>query len=209
MKLIKDISEVTIKDVILLDTTKSAKHLLRFRLLPLRFASKELEKLAQQIFDSIGGSTIESIENEMAKMVSINNIQILEALYKAVKIELDLKARINVWKLLMDKDFSESAQLKQVIDRVKEFTGIEIKTPENLKQFEDHIEFKVDKHRENFPEVKPDEDHKIRITRVIYSVFNFVSEPYNESMRLITFVELKAMAEEKIRQQLKHQQNGQ
>lgn len=208
MKLTKQLHEITLKDVILLDSTKSPKHLLKYWFIPVKLVSTQLEKLAQQMFDAIGGSTIESLENEIAKVLSINAIQILEALYKAVKIELDLKTRINVWKLILDKNYSESAQLKEVLDKVHEFTGIEIKTPENLKQFEDFIEFKVDKHRENYPELKPDEKPTVKLTRIVYSVFNFMSEPYNENMRLITFIELKAMAEDKIRQQLKQQEHG-
>jgi len=208
MKLTKQLHEITLKDVILLDSTKSPKHLKRFWFIPIRLMKPQLESLAQQMFDAIGGSTVESIENEMAKVISINSIQILEALYKATRIELDLKTRINVWKLILDKDYKESEQLKLVLEKVLDFTGIEIKTPENLKQFEDFIEFKVDKHRENYPEIKPDETKQVKLSRIIYSVFNFMNEPYNEAMRLITFIELKDMAEDKIRQQIKQQQHG-
>jgi hypothetical protein len=205
--MIKKLHEILLKDVILLDATKKAGHLKKYWFIPIYFCRSGLEKLAEQMFQSIGGSTIESLETEFDKLASFQRLQILEALYKAVQIELDLRVRVNVWKLLMEKDYSESDTLKEVLNEVLKYTGIDIKTPEDMKRFEDHIEFKIDKHRENYTVAQP-EGEPVNLSRIIYSVFNYMGEPYAETMRLITFIELKAMAEERIKQSEKQRING-
>ena len=206
--MIKQIHEITLKDIVLLDKTKSARHLLKYPFIPVYFVKNKLEKLAKEIFDLIGSNTIEQIENETAKIISLNNLQILEALYKAVQIELNLKAQINVWKLIIDREYKESPLLEQVLKAVLEHTGIDIKTPEDLKRFEDLIEFKIDKHRENYPSIKPDEKQEVKLQKVLYSIFNYLGEPFNENIRLITFIEMKELAEYRIKQAQKQIENG-
>jgi hypothetical protein len=195
--MIKKLHEILLKDIILLDATKNANCLKKYWFVPLFLFHKQLENLTKQIFDSIGGKTIDNIQDEWDKLMSYRRLQLLEALYKAVDIELGIKARINAWKIILEKDYKESEQLKKVLDEVKKHTGIEIKAPENVKELRDYIQHKIDKHAEMYPE---QEKTEVKLTKVIYSVFNYMSEPYNESMRLITFVELKAMAEDRVKQ---------
>jgi hypothetical protein len=196
--MIKKLHEITLKDIILLDATKNARSLKRYWFTPLWLFHARLEKLTKEIFDSIGGKTIDNLQDEFDKLNSFRRLQKLEALCKAVKIEFELRPRINAWKIILEKDYKDSDQLKNVIEAVKEHTGIEIKEPKDLKEFYDYVEHKIAKYREMFPEEEMQEG--VKLTKVIYSVFNYMSEPYNESMRLITFVELKAMAEERIKQ---------
>jgi len=206
--MIKEIHQITLKDVILLDATKSATHLKKHWFIPIYFLHKPLEKLAQQIFEHIGSNTIDDLENEFAKILSYRKLQILEALYNAVKIELGLKAKINVWKLILNKDYKESAQLEEVLAEVLKHTGIEIKTPEDLKAFEDHVEFKIDKHRENYPEAKQEEKKEVKLQKILYSVFNYMGEPYSVDMPFTAFVEMKELAEDRIKRAQLKQDSG-
>lgn len=195
---IKLLHEITLKDVILLDATKSAKSLKKYWFIPLFLCTKELEKLTKQIFDAIGNKTIDNLQDEFDKLLSYRRLQLLEALYKAVTIEINLKARINAWKIILEKDYKESEQLEKVLEEVKIHTGIEIKTPESLKEFEDYIQHKIDKHREMYPEdIKQEE---VKLIDVINSVFVFMDQKIDIEMLLISFVSLKEMAENKIKQ---------
>jgi hypothetical protein len=203
--MIKQLHEIVLKDIILLDATKSAKSLKKYWFVPLFLCTKELEKLTKQIFEAIGSQTIDDLQDEFDKLLSYRRLQLLEALYKAVTIEFGLKARINAWKIILEKDFKESEQLAKVLEEVKIHTGIEIRSPENVKELEDYIQHKIDKHREMYPEIEREE---VKLTKVIYSVFNYMSEPYNENMRLITFIELKLMAEERIKQSRHGEESG-
>jgi hypothetical protein len=204
--ILKAIHEIVLKDVILLDATKSPRSLKKYPFLPV--SQKELEKLTKEIFDLIGGKTIDNIQDEFDKLLSYRRLQLLDTLRKAVMIETSLKSRINAWKILLEKDPGESSQLQKVLDEVKNHTGIEIKEPKDLKEFEDYVTHKIDKYAELYPpDEVPTEGEKL--TKILYSVFKYLDEPYNEQMRLITFVELKAMAEDRIKQSKTTTENGQ
>lgn len=199
--MIKKLHEILLKDVILLDATKSANVLKKYWFIPLWLCHKQLEKLASEIFESIGSNTIDDLENEFDKLISYQKLQILQALYKALQIEFNLKTKINLWKIILDKDYKESEQLEKVLYEIQKYSGIEIKTPNDVTEFEKYVEFVFDKHTEMFPAKTDDEEEepKAKLTEIIYSIFNYMSEPYNENMRLITFVDVKKMAEDKIR----------
>jgi hypothetical protein len=135
----------------------------------------------------------------------------LEALYKLVVIEIRLKSRINVWKIIIGKDYKESEQLKEVLAEVLKHTGIDIKELEDIKKLNDYIEYRIDKHKEIYPDKKQiseQEKQTVSLIRVFYSVFNFMGEMYNEDMRLITFIEMKKEAEDRVKKS-KEQNDGQ
>lgn len=199
MMMVKHLHEIRLRDVILLDATKSADTLKKYWFIPIWLCRKELEKLAKQIFDAIGGQTVNAIEDDFDKLLSYRKIQLLEALYKAVQIEIGLKPRINAWRVILEKDYKESPQLETVLSEVKRFTDIDIQSPDDVITLRDYVQHAIDKHLEMFP-AKAEEREVSSLSKVIYSVFNYMSEPYNENMRLITFVELKQIAEDRAKQ---------
>jgi hypothetical protein len=194
--MLKQIHEIRLKDIILLDATRKTDSLKKYWFVPLWLCRGELEKLTTEIFKLIGNA-IEDFQTEFDKLLSYRRLLLLETLYKAVYIEVNLRGKINADKILIGKDYEDSPQLHKVLEEVKKHTGIEIKTPENLKEFEDYVQHKIDKYQEMYPEKKKEEE--VKLTKVIYSVFNYMSESYNENMRLITFIEMKAIAEERVK----------
>lgn len=203
--MIRKLYDITLRDVILLDVTKSASHLKIFRLIPIWFCHKQLESLAKEIFDLMGSeSIVDKLQTDFDKIISYRNLQVLEALYKLVMIEIRLKSRINAWKIIAGKEFKESEQLKDILEQVLKHTGIDIQQPEDIQRLNEYIEFKIDKHKELFPDKVEDDDENedgpklVNLSRIVYSVFNFMGETYNENMRLITFIEMKQLAEERI-----------
>jgi len=206
--MIKKIHQILLRDIILLDATKTANSLKKYWFVPLFLFHKRLEKLATEIFKLIGNSPIVDIQDEFDKLMAYRRLQLLEALYKAVIIEVGLKSRIEAWKLLIGKDLTESEQFEEVKKEVLKHTGIELKSPEDITTLRQYIEHKADKYREMFPDVENEDKREVKLAKVIYSVFNFMSEPYDENMRLITFIEMKEMAEDKIKQQSKIEDNG-
>ena len=196
--MIKQIHEIRLKDIILLDATKSARSLMRFPL-PIWLFKKKLNSLIKEIFSLIGGQTIDTCQDDFDKLLSYRRLMLLEALYKAVMIEIGLKPKIIAMKILLEREIADSPYLMEVLAEVKRLTGIDITTPEDLQVFTEYIQHKVDKHKEVFPD-RSEEVEEVKLTKVIYSVFNYLGEPYNESMRLITFIELKSLAEERSKQ---------
>jgi hypothetical protein len=201
MKLLKPYHEITLKDVILLDATKSANVLKKYWFIPLFLCRNELEQLATKIFESIGGKTVNDLQDQFDRITSYRRLLILEALYKAVQIEFELKGRVTAWKVLLGKDFKESPQLEQVMAEVLKHTGISIETPESLKDFADYVQFRIDKHAETYPEIEEEEKESTPLIEVFNSVFLFFNLPPNENALLITWIALKKQAEERIRSQ--------
>lgn len=200
--------EITLKHVILLDATKSANVLKKYWFIPLWLCRKELESLAKQIFESIGGKTVEGLEDQFDRLYAYRKLQIYEALHKAVEIEIGLKARINAWKIIIGKDFTESPQLEKVLSEVERITGIKIETQEDLKTFNDWIRHKLDKYAEMYPPEEVEEKKESTpLIDIFYSVFNFMGEPFNDRMLLIAFLGMKKMAEDRIAKQSNTEEN--
>lgn len=203
--MIKTIHEITLRDILLLEETKRATHLLIYKWMPFMFVRGKLEKLAEEIFHQLGNNTIEAIQDEFEKLIIYRKILLLEALHGAIIGELKLKAKINAWRVVANKEVVKSRDLTKILDDIKRIAGIEIKTDEDLIRFEKHIEFKVDKFKEIYPEKKQEESADLG--KIIYSVFNYMGEPYNIDMRLMDFVKIKEVAEDKAIK-LKNREHG-
>ena len=207
--MLKKIHEITLRDIILLDATKTANSLKKYWFVPLFLFRKQLEKLTGEIFRLIGNGDSFNLNEEFEKILAYRRLQILEALYKAVIIELGLKSRIGAWQILMGKDVEESEQLfEEVKKEVLYHTGIAINTPDDVTLLRDYIELKADKYKEMYPEISNEGREEVALTKVIYSVFNYMSEPCDLDMLLIVFCSMKQMAEDKIKKQQKEESNG-
>ncbi len=206
--MIKRFHEITIGDVVTLDATKSANVLKKYWFIPLWLCRKELESLASEIFESIGGKTVSNLQDEFDKIIQYRKLQIYEALFKAVQIEFGLKAKVNAWKIIIGKDYKDSPQLEDVLSEVKKHTGIEIETPDNLKEFNDFVQYKIDKYAEMYPPEETEERTETPLIDVFYSVFNFMGEPLNMDMPLIAFLGMQKMAKDRIVKQSKVEENG-
>ena len=199
--MIKRLHEITIEDVILLDATKSANVLKKYWFVPLWMCREELETLAKQIFESIGSSTVTQIADEFDKLLEYRKLQIYRALYRAIEVELGLKTKINAWRILLHADFKDSPQLEKIVSEIQKYSGISIKTQDDLKAFADFIQYKNDKYNEMFPAQDDEEKKEVPLSKVIYSVFSYMGEPHNRHMLLIDFLAMKETAEDRIKSQ--------
>jgi len=206
---LKQIHEIKLKDILLLDETKNAKHLFNYRLLPIYFYKNKLEKLTKEIYERIGDSDVSDISDKFDHIMDLRKLQILEALYNACYAELHLNTKVNVYKLLIEKKPIESKNLEEILQKIKQYTGIDILKPDDFLRFKKKVEFIKDKFEEKYHKKQSEQKEEVKITKIIYSIFHYLNEPYNENMRLLTFVELKNMAEDEIKKaQLKKHKNG-
>lgn len=204
MTAVKRLHEIVLKDVILLDATKRADSLKKYWFVPLWLYRKQLEILVAEIFRLIGNDPIESVEDQFDKLLAYRKLQMLEALYQAVIIEMFLKSKINAYKIIFSKDIKESDQFEEVVSEVLKLTGIKLETPESITELRQYIEHKTDKYKEMFPEKVKDEDETdktVSLIDVINSVFVFMGQPINRNMPLTDFVSLRKLAEERVRKQ--------
>lgn len=207
--MIKKLHEIVLRDVILLDQTKSANSLKKFWFVPLWLFRKRLEALAGEIIAMIGSKPIESIQDQTDKILAYRRLQMLEALYNAVTIIFLYQSKINAYKVLFGKDLIQSEQTEEVINLVVEVTGIKLDIPESITELRQYIEHKQDKYAEMFPEPQPDEEKPtVSLEKVVYSVFHYMKESYNPDMPLSMFCTMKQLAEDQIRSQSNTETDG-
>ena len=208
MKLVRPTYLITLKDIVLLNETKRATHLVKFifRWLPFFVVKKEVEELISYIEDKVGNKTIDDLRNEYDKQLDIMHLQLLEALYLGAIKELNLNTRLNVWKIAAGKEIvSES----KILEKIKEHTGIEILTLEDFKRFEKHKRKHESKFRQNYPEKTKDEKPKdASFEDIIDSVLGYAGYNYDEAMRYSAFLRIKARAEERVKEQLAKREHG-
>jgi hypothetical protein len=191
--MIKSIYNITVEDVVLLQETKSGKHL-KSRFIPNVFLRRGLERLTSQIFERLGTRSIEELRDEYDKLFAIRNLQKMEALWKALDAEINTRTELNTNLLLIGKPTIESKTLNKIIEKIKGY-GIDIKSISDIEKFKKKIEFVTDTYLENFPE-KKDNAGSVDFVEVIYSTFRYMNEPYNEKMRFLSFLTMKKIAED-------------
>jgi hypothetical protein len=205
--MIKSIHNLTVGDVVLLQETESASHL-KSKYIPVIFIRKGIERLASQIFERLGTKNIDELEKEFDRILAFRNLQKLEALWIALDIEMNLRVNLNSSLLLIGKNEIPSPTFKAVIDKIKEL-GIEIKLVSDVKKFEKHIEFRKDKYLENYTQKEESKTDDVDFVEIIYSIFRYMGEPYNENMRFLSFLTMKKIAEDiSLKNALNNSDNG-
>ena len=86
-----------------------------------------------------------------------------------------------------------------ILSKIKEHAGIEIKTPEDYQRFEKHIKTQQSKFRQNYQKQNTENTKESSFEDIIDSVLGYAGYHYDEEMRLMAFLKIKARAEEKIR----------
>lgn len=199
--MIKKIHQITIKDILILDETKKASHLKVKKWLPFFLIKKKLNKTIGEIYSQIGNKTTTNLNDEYQKLFDYQRLQILQALYNATYSILYLQTQINVYRLLLEKELIEDKNSVEVFKKVKEHTGIDIKTPDDFEKFKKRVQFLKDKFDERYKNDETEEKKDHSLIEIIYSYFHYMNEPYNENMRILAFVSIKNMADRKIMEQ--------
>jgi len=132
-----------------------------------------------------------TIINEVAKLISYNNILILEALHSAIYNLIVLKAGNDVFK----KKARKTENLRQYLLTVKEITGIEIKDIAGLDLLKKETQRRIDKYHERYRTIINNDS--IPFTQFAYSVFVLIEMPYNPDMLLSEFADLVIIADKK------------
>lgn len=202
--MIKKIHEITLRDILILEETRKATHLKKIKWIPFILLKWKFEKLAKDIYDRIGSKSIDDLQNEFEKLLSYRRLQLLEALYNAAYIALFMQTKINVFKLILNQEPIEDKYISEILEKIKRIARIEIKEPGDFKNFEKKIQRYKDKYDERYKNTDNEEAEKQperSTTEIIYSYFQYLREPLNEDMRLLTFLSMRKMADEKMHAQ--------
>ena len=111
---------------------------------------------------------------------------------------------VNQWKKDIGRKESKLDNLSVYVEQIKEQTGIEVKSIDDLSRLRKEIERWVDKFNENFKQEKKADG--ITFMSIVLGVFATMNMPLNYDMYLSDFFELKRQAEQIA--ELKNKQNA-
>ena len=136
----------------------------------------------------------EMLAQEYHKTKSVYRIQELTALYQATSNLLINKTQVQVWLASIGKKSSEMKNLAEYIEKIKQKTGIEITSLEDLEKLRLNIQRWVDKFEENFNAEEPKEG--LTFMQMVMGVFAYLNRNIQYDMYLSEFFILKENAEQ-------------
>ena len=188
--MLKKTSHITIREYSLFEQTNDVRLFLKYRFIPLCLIKKtELTDLLTGIFENLTekDEATRKLREEYHKIKSQYRIQMLMALYQATHNLMNM-VTVNRWKREIGKKESKLDNLKDYIMQIKEATGIEIKTIDDLDKLRKEIQRWVDKFNENF---NKDGDNKkddgLTFMKIVLGVFAAMNMPLNYDMYLSDF----------------------
>jgi hypothetical protein len=203
---LKKITHITIREYSLFEQTNDPRLFLRFKFIPLFLVKKGLfTRLITEIFEHLTekDETKRKLTHEYHRIKSQYRIQMLVALYQAT-YNLMNGVIVNQWKKDIGRKESKLDNLSVYVEQIKEQTGIEVKSIDDLSRLRKEIERWVDKFNENFKQEKKADG--ITFMSIVLGVFATMNMPLNYDMYLSDFFELKRQAEQIA--ELKNKQNA-
>jgi len=189
--MVKTVNTLTVGQYGLYQKTGKEKYLMT---IPLPFLFKQkIQDLIKEVNKGLqGGDIVESaMRKETHRLKSIRKLQYLMVLYQGVYNGMVNTARLES----MSGKSVKSKALDICLEKVRERTQIDIKSPEDLKKLSEKINHMTDKYTENFNE--PEEVKGMTYNQVLMTVFILSGlTAINYNMRMSDFFELKEQAEE-------------
>ena len=154
----------------------------------------EIDKLSKILNSSVDDEN----EDLKWKLQSLLKINAIESCYLGIINIFDLGLKINTLKLLMSRKLRrkikfEDKNSKTFIEKIKEFTGIEVKEIRDLEKVRKHLQHKKDKFNELYTK-QPKTDSKVHLMSVVLGVFSYLNQPINEEMTIVNFAILREEA---------------
>ena len=175
-----------------------------WNILPVSFFKKRIQKLRDVIIeklnDNFGDDESVKIEDAKWQLESLNNINSIRANYMGLLYVLKLQPQLNSLKQFYQKytrkrlRIRNSKQFGMYSQGIKKYTGIDVKTFDDIEKVRKLLEFKTDKYNENYPPLKQ-EGAKIYLMGFamgVYSKLNIQFDPTR--ITIIQFLEARNKA---------------
>jgi hypothetical protein len=168
----------------------------RFNWLPVRWFTKQIEAFTTEFNRLFSPEQAGEIYRTVNKMLFQNKLLIMQALSEALYVHLVRKAELDILKSKCKIKIEPDNNLIEYIERIKELTGIEIKTLEDVAEFRSELERSIDKFGEMFPDKPAVKSAGIMELFYIYCTVLEIT-PSHVDMTLTEFAEFKKQAEER------------
>jgi len=199
--MIKKYYQITIRDYNQIEQSGKIGHLVRWWFVPVflvsRLIYKEIEK-ANKLLNAEENDTYKL----RWKVESLAKINAIQANVMGLFNLLNLGSQINIFKPELKRYYRRKikltdANLKIYIENIKYFTGIEIKTLEDLATVVTKLEFRKDKYNENFEKAIA-EPGKVYLMQVVLGVFSYLNQTVNVDLTIPEFAIIRDEANAKL-----------
>ena len=191
---IHTIHSLSIRQYGVIDSTENIS-LLRRWYNPFPVGWFDVQGLIREIGRALNTGIDKTIVREVAKLLLINKIMLLEALYTGIY-------NLSVLKPYNDsfgKTKRGKTNLTEYIEKVDKITGIRIKDVDGIERLKKEIQRLSDKFQERFKE-EPKKGKAISFIQYAYSVFTIMEMPYNPDLKLSEFIEMITAATQKAKE---------
>jgi len=138
-----------------------------------------------------GNTITESID----KYYLYNKIRILDTCYNMLAIGMKDYNQRALFGLIFKRKVNDSVDMKFYQEKVKAYTGIDVKDFDGLTRLKNELQRLIDKYKERFGDGEPEVESDIEFMDIITNVFRILDTPVNMSLSLYQFSNLKKHAE--------------
>lgn len=200
--MIKRYYNITLRDYNLMETTGRINQF-STTILPAWIFKRKLNKELSEISKILNAKESEDEEKEKViwELRSLAKINAIEINYLGIVNILGLATRVTIYKSFLRRNnkrkikFNDNS-LKYFKDKIREYTGIEIKTISDVEKVRKELEFRKDKFDENFR--KQRNSKKLYLMSVALGVFSYLNQTLDMDMKIVEFAIMRDSALEKM-----------
>ena len=170
-----------------------------WNIIPVSLFKKRIQKLRELIIeklnDNFGDDESVKLEDAKWQLESLNNINGIRANYMGLLYVLELQPQLNSLKQFYQKytrkrlRIRNSKQFGMYSQGIKKYTGIDVKTFDDIEKVRKLLEFKTDKYNENYPAIKQ-EGKNIYLMGFAMGVYSKLNIPFDPTrVTIIQFLE--------------------
>lgn len=198
--MIHTIFTMTLRRYSELDETQNEDLLKRwFNPFPLKWFNTN--KFYTQFNETFGQS--QDVAADAYLLRSFNTLLALEKLYNIVEVLMNQQNTVTVFSILgKSKPKTIKSNLHFYIDKIKQYTKIDVTQKGGMKKFAKEIERRTDKYKERLKAKEPTEvKSDFNFMDLVHATFSTSGEQYQPSMTIYEFSKLKNRAEKIIKKQ--------
>jgi len=194
--MIHSIYTMTLRRYAELDDTQNEDLLKRwFNPFPVRWFNTQ--KFFESFNDTFGQT--KRVAEDAYLLRAYNTLLMLDKLYTIVSLLMDVENTNALLTILGGKPKSIKSNLPYYIEKIKQYTRIDVTKEGGLKKLHKEILRKKDKYQELLNENKPKEANDFNFMDLVHGTFSAAGEQYNPSMTIYEFSKLKKRAEKIIK----------
>jgi hypothetical protein len=202
---------MTVRQYSCYESERDLKLLIRFawlQFIPVKWLYSQIETFTTEFNKLFNPESQGDLYRQIDKLIFQNKLMIMQALSEAIHVHLVHKVNLDITRAKCGMKPKPDETLADYIQQIKDVTGIEIKTLEDVAAFRDELERSADKYEEMFTAKENKAPIKSATIMELYFAYCSIMEvnPDYKDMTLAEFAELKNTAEarsKKIQEQLK------